>query len=85
MSGGNVQVVIEKCTKLGFTPLLGAVRYNNPECVAVLLSKGANILASNRPENARVLSALLWAVVVHSPSIVKVSPLGIYTSSTCEL
>lgn len=72
MSGGDEKVLIEKHTELGFTPLLAAVRYNNPECVAVLLAKKADILACDNPEKARGLNALLWAVVVQSPTIVKV-------------
>ncbi len=73
---GEEQVLIEKSTELGFTPLLAAVRYNNPECVAVLLTKKANILARDDQMNARGLNALLWAVVVQSPTIVNVSQLG---------
>ena len=76
MSGKDEKVVIEKSTELGFTPLLAAVRYNNPECVAVLLTKKANILARDDKMKARGLNALLWAVVVQSPVIVKVCQLG---------
>ena len=76
MSGGDERFLIEKSTELGFTPLLGAVRYNNPECVAVLLTKKANILARDDHEKARGLNALLWAVVVQSPIVVKVHQLG---------
>ena len=72
MSGGNEKKLIEKRTELGFTPLLVAVRYNNPECVAVLLINKADILACDYHEKARGLNALLWAVVVQSPTIVKV-------------
>ena len=72
MSGGNEAVLIKKRTELGFTPLLAAVRYNNPECVAVLLAKKADILACDDRVKARGLNALLWAVVVQSPTIVKV-------------
>ena len=76
MSGKDERVLIEKSTELGFTPLLAAVRYNNPECVAVLLTKKANILAHDDYMKARGLNALLWAVVVQSPTIVKVRQLG---------
>ena len=76
MSGKDERVLIEKSTELGFTPLLAAVRYNNPECVAVLLTKKANILAHDDYMKARGLNALLWAVVVQSPTIVKVCQLG---------
>ena len=76
MSGKDEQVLIEKSTELGFTPLLAAVRYNNPECVAVLLTKKADILARDDEMKARGLNALLWAVVVQSPIIVKVCQLG---------
>ena len=76
MGGKDERVLIEKSTELGFTPLLAAVRYNNPECVAVLLTKKANILAHDDYMKARGLNALLWAVVVQSPTIVKVCQLG---------
>ena len=76
MSGEDERALIEKSTELGFTPLLAAVRYNNPECVAVLLSKKASILAHDDHMKARGLNALLWAVVVQSPTIVKVHQLG---------
>ena len=76
MSGKDERELIEKSTELGFTPLLAAVRYNNPECVAVLLTKKANIFARDDHMKARGLNALLWAVVVQSPIIVKVRQLG---------
>lgn len=72
MCGGNEQQLIEKRTELGFTPLLASVRYNNPECVEVLLSKNADVLTRDYSERARGLNALLWAVVVQSPIIVRV-------------
>ena len=68
-AGGNEQELIEQRTALGFTPLLSAVRFTNPKCVTVLLEKGANILAKDKKRN---LNALLWAVVVQSPKIIKV-------------
>ena len=77
MSGGNVQQLLEKRTDLGFTPLLAAVRYNNPECVELLLSEKANILTHDNPEKSRGLNALLWAVVVQSPIIIKVATLTV--------
>ena len=68
-AGGNERELIEQQTALGFTPLLSAVRFTNPKCVTVLLEKNANILAKDRKRN---LNALLWAVVVQSPKIIKV-------------
>lgn len=76
MSGGDERALIERNTELGFTPLLAAVRYNNPECVTALLNKKADILACDDHVKARGLNALLWAVVVQSPTIVKVCRLS---------
>ena len=60
-------------SRLGFTPLMAAIRYSNPECVQVLLSRGANIMVQ---DDRRHLNALLWAVEIESLEILKVQ----YTS-----
>lgn len=40
-AGGEERLLIEHKTKLGFTPLLSAVRFTNPKCVTMLLAKNA--------------------------------------------
>ena len=59
-AGGEERLLIEHKTKLGFTPLLSAVRFTNPKCVTMLLAKNAQVLAKDTKRN---LNALLWAVV----------------------
>lgn len=54
---------------MGFTPLLAAIRYINPECVHLLLARGAGIMVKDKH---RQLNALLWAVEIQSPEILKV-------------
>ena len=62
-------VEVECTTIYGFTPLLAAVRYTNLQCVRALLQRNANLFAK---DNRRKLSALLWAVEVRDPQILKV-------------
>ena len=80
-AGGNEQLLIEKKTTLGFTPLLSAVRFTNPKCVTVLLEKNADVLVKDRKRN---LNALLWAVAVQSPLIIKVGFIYICTMLFCS-
>ena len=54
---------------MGFTPLLAAIRYTKPECVHLLLTRGADIMVKDKQ---RQLNALLWAVEIQSPEILKV-------------
>lgn len=64
---------------MGFTPLLAAIRYINPECVRLLLSRGADIMAKDRQ---RQLNALLWAVEIQSSEILKVKYIHMHTISS---
>ena len=80
-AGGNGCLLIEHPTALGFTPLLSTVRFTNPKCVSVLLERNADILAKDRK---RKLNALQWAVVLQSPSIIKVPSHSVLIKLKCE-
>ena len=56
-------------TNMQFTPLLAAIRYAQPQTVQLLLKKGANVLAKDR---LRHYNAILWAVEIQNPDILKV-------------
>ena len=60
---------IDSKTNMRFTPLLAAIRYAQPQTVQLLLKKGANVLAKDR---LRHYNAILWAVEIQNPAILKV-------------
>ena len=66
-----------------FTPLLAAIRYVQPQTVQLLLKNGANVLAKDR---LRHYNAVLWAVEIQNPDILKVSQLtfAVFSYNACN-
>ena len=61
--------VIECKTMMHYTPLLAAIRYTKPQSVRMLLSRGADMMVADSRRN---YNAILWAVEIQNPDILKV-------------